>query len=192
MEMFKDLPVIFFENEAEWTAWLEDHFSQQSGIWVKFAKKASGITSLSYASAVDVALCYGWIDGQAQSLDENYYLQRFTPRRAKSIWSKRNIEKIAALTAAGRMKASGLAQVEAAKLDGRWEQAYDAPSAMTTPADFQALLDAHPTAKQNFENLNHTNTYAILWQIQTAKRPETREIRMKKLLAMLQKGDKPH
>lgn len=192
METYKDLPVLFFANADEWAAWLEQHHDEPVGVWLKFAKKGSGITSLNYADALDEALCYGWIDGQSKSIDEVYYLQKFTPRRAKSIWSKRNVDKIAELTKQGRMKPAGVAAVEAAKQDGRWEQAYDGPSKMTIPPDFQAMLEANPKAKAHYESLNKTNTYAILWRIQTAKKPETRQARMEALLAMLLEGKQPH
>lgn len=190
METYKDLPVLFFKNAEQWSAWLEKHHAEPTGVWLKFAKKSTGIESLNYAGALDEALCYGWIDGQSKSLDETYYLQKFTPRRAKSIWSKRNVGKIAELTRQGRMQPAGLAAVEAAKQDGRWDQAYDGPSSITIPPDFQAMLDANPTAKKFYESLNKTNTYAILWRIQTAKKPATRQARMGKLLAMLLEGKK--
>lgn len=192
METYKDLPILFFENETQWAEWLEQHHPEPTGVWLKFAKKASGITSLNYAGALDEALCYGWIDGQTKSIDETYYLQKFTPRRAKSIWSKRNVGKIAELTEQGRMKPSGQAAVEAAKQDGRWDQAYDGPSKITVPPDFQAMLDSNPKAKEFYESLNKTNSYAILWSIQTAKKPETRQARMEKFLAMLLEGKKVH
>lgn len=192
METYKDLPVLSFENAELWRAWLEQHHSEPAGVWLKFAKKASGIVSLSYAGALDEALCYGWIDGQAKSIDETYYLQKFTPRRSKSLWSKRNVGKVAELTKAGRMKPSGIAEVEAAKLDGRWDKAYDGPANITVPAEFQTMLDANPKAKEFFGSLNKTNRYAVLWQIQTARKPETRNARMEKLLAMLLEGKKIH
>lgn len=132
METFKDLPVIFFTNATEWAEWLGQHHVESAGIWLKFAKKASGVPSLNYAGALDEALCFGWIDGQSQSIDETYYLQKFTPRRARSIWSKRNVGKIAELTEQGRMKPSGQAAVEAAKQNGRWDQAYEGPGKMTS------------------------------------------------------------
>ncbi len=192
METYKDLPVLFFKDAQQWSAWLAEHHTEQAGVWLKYAKKGSGIESLNYAGALDEALCYGWIDGQAKSIDETYYLQKFTPRRPRSLWSKRNVGKIAELTKAGRMKPSGLAEVEAAKLDGRWDQAYDGPANITVPPEFQAVLDANPTAKEFFESLNKTNRFAVLWQIQTAKRPETKQARIQKLLAMLLEGKKIH
>lgn len=190
MESFKDLPVLFFEDSSQWAAWLETHHAQTTGVWLKFAKKASGIASLDYAGALDEALCYGWIDGQRQSLDDTYFLQKFTARRAKSIWSKRNVGKIAELTAAGRMKPAGLAAVKAAQQDGRWDQAYDGPATMTAPSDFLAMLEAHPQAKAHYVTLNRTATYAILWKLQTTKKPETRKARMEQFVAMLTAGKK--
>ncbi|HSX17520.1 MAG TPA: YdeI/OmpD-associated family protein [Patescibacteria group bacterium] len=192
METFLDLPVVFCESASDWETWLAGHCTEPQGAWLKFAKKASGIQSVNYAEAVEAALCYGWIDGQSKSLDEHFYLQRFTPRRPKSIWSKVNVEKVAALTAAGKMKPSGIAAVEAAKADGRWDQAYDSPSNSTVPPDFQAALDKNPTAKKFFATLNKANSYAVLWRIQTAKKPETRQARIEKLIAMLNDEQKLH
>ncbi|HSW65824.1 MAG TPA: YdeI/OmpD-associated family protein [Bacillota bacterium] len=187
-----DLPTLFFATPAEWQAWLDAHYAQDQGVWLKFAKKASGIRSVVYDEALDVALCYGWIDGQSKSLDETYYLQKFTPRRARSIWSLRNVGKIAELTKAGKMKPSGVAAVEAAKADGRWEQAYASPANSTVPEDFEAALKANPKAKAFYETLNKTNVYAVLWRIYTAKKPETRAARIEKLVAMLAAGEKLH
>lgn len=191
-ETYKELSILFFEKPEEWESWLEKHHQDRSGVWLKFAKKDSGIASINYAQALQAALCYGWIDGQAKSLDDMYYLQKFTPRRPKSIWSKRNIGFVDELTKAGKMKPSGLAEVEAAKADGRWEQAYDSPSNMTIPEDFQAELDKNPKAKAFYDTLNKTNTYAILWRVQTAKKPETRAARIQKLIAMLNEERKIH
>lgn len=181
----KELPIIFFSNAAAWEQWLEQHYMDYDGIWIKFAKKASGIPTVVYAEALDGALCYGWIDGQSKTLDDTYYLQKFTPRRPRSIWSKRNVEKVAQLIAAKRMKSSGLAAVEAAKQDGRWERAYESASKITVPADFQIVLDEHPTAKAFFATLNQANRYAFLFRIHTAKRPETRAKRIALFIEML-------
>jgi len=163
-----------------------------NGVWLKFAKKASGISSVNYAQALDVALCYGWIDGQSRSLDDTYYLQKFTPRRPKSIWSKVNIAKVEALIAAGRMRPAGQAAIDAAKADGRWDQAYDSPSNTVAPDDLLAALDGHPKAKEFYATLNKTNTYAIIWRLQTAKKPETRANRLGKIITMLENGEKFH
>jgi len=185
-------PELFFETQAAWEKWLDVHHEQPNGIWLKFAKKASGITSTNYAEALDVALCYGWIDGQSKSIDETYYVQKFTPRRAKSMWSKRNIGKVEELIKAGKMTPAGVAAIEAAKADGRWAQAYDSPRNMKVPDDFQAELNKHPKAKELFEKLDKTNRYAVLWRIQTAKKAETRAKRIEQLTAMLDRGEKIH
>jgi uncharacterized protein YdeI (YjbR/CyaY-like superfamily) len=187
-----NLETLLFPDQAAWERWLSEHYGQADGIWLKIAKKASPTPSVNYDGALDVALCYGWIDGQMNTFDEHFYVQKFTPRRPKSMWSKRNIEKIAQLSAAGLMQPPGLAQVEAAKADGRWDQAYDKPSQMSMPDDFKAILEANPKAKAFYETLNKTNTYAILWRIQTAKKPETRAARIQKLIAMLEAGEKLH
>ena len=185
------MPILFFQTPKDWEDWLSKN-EQSNGVWVKFAKKASGIQSLTYAQALEPALCYGWIDGQAKTVDETYYMQKFTPRRPKSIWSKRNIGIVERLIAEGKMRPAGQAAIDAAKADGRWDQAYDSPSNMQIPEDFQALLDAHPKAKAFYGTLNKTNTFAILWRIQTAKKPETRSARIEKLVTMLERGEKIH
>lgn len=187
-----DLPIIPFSSPAEWEQWLEQNHPVSKGIWLQMFKKGSGIASVNYAEALDVALCYGWIDGQLKSLDKLSYMQRFTPRRPKSIWSKRNIEHIARLTTEGRMKPAGIKEAEAAKADGRWEVAYDGQGTMNLPADFLEELTKHKKAFAFYESLNKANKYAIAWRIQTAKRPETREKRMKDILEMLGKEEKFH
>ncbi len=192
MRTASELQTICFYSPKDWEQWLEVNHTQPQGIWLKIAKKGSGVTSVSYAEALDIALCYGWIDGQRQSFDVTYYLQKFTPRRPKSVWSKVNVKKVAALTAAGKMTPAGLAAVNAAKQDGRWNQAYDSHSTMTMPSDFQTTLDEHPQAKAFFATLNKTNTYAILWRIQTAKKPETRRAMIEKCIAMLNDEKKFH
>jgi uncharacterized protein YdeI (YjbR/CyaY-like superfamily) len=186
------LPVLAFKSSTAWRDWLAGNFDRQDGIWMRFYKKASGIESIIYAEALDEALCYGWIDGQAKKYDDQSYLQKFTPRRPRSIWSKRNIDHIARLTKEGRLQPSGIKQVEAAKADGRWENAYDSPSNMEIPADFYAALDASPLAKEFFATLNRTNTYAIAWRLQTAKKPETRQRRLEAIIKMLESGEKFH
>ena len=185
---FAGLPVLTFENQRQWREWLSQYHAQSHGVWIKIAKKASGIISVTHAEALDEALCFGWIDGQRNSHDGDYFLQKFTPRRPKSIWSKVNVEKIAALTAAGRMTPAGMAAVGAAKQDGRWARAYDSPRNITVPSDFQAALDHNPKAKAFYATLTKTNSYAILSSIQTAKRPETRQARIEKFVAMLASG----
>ena len=192
MKNTTDLPVITLKSQEEWELWLVDNHASSTGLWLRFFKKASGKKSLTYAEAVEEALCYGWIDGQSKSYDSESWLQKFTPRRARSIWSKINIQRIERLIEAGKMKPAGLQQVEAAKLDGRWERAYDSPSSATVPDDFLQELAKDEKARAFFETLNKANTYAIVWRLQTAKKPETREKRLKAILEMLAKGEKFH
>ncbi|CAA9412120.1 MAG: hypothetical protein AVDCRST_MAG64-2429 [uncultured Phycisphaerae bacterium] len=186
----QDLPVTAFPTPAAWEAWLATHHASSPGLWLKFAKKDSGIDSVTYPEALDGALCYGWIDGQVKRLDETYYLQRYTPRGPRSKWSKINRGKVAALTAAGRMKPAGLRQVDAAKADGRWDAAYDSPKTATVPDDLRRALDADPRAAAFFAALDGRNRYAILYQLQDARRPDTRARRIAKFVAMLAKGEK--
>ena len=185
-------PIKSFSSAAVFERWLAKNYQSSNGIWIKFAKKATGVKSVYYADALDVALCYGWIDGQSKVFDERYYLQRFTPRRARSMWSKRNIEHVARLTAALRMTAAGQAEIERAKADGRWEQAYDSPSNMVIPEDFAAAVRQHKKAAAFMATLNKTNRYAIAWRLQTAKKPETRARRFAAMLEMLKNGEKFH
>src|SRR5436305_5547579 len=145
---------LFFASQDEWRSWLAEHHAASDGIWIKFAKRASGIRTMVYAEAVEVALSYGWIDGQVKRIDEDHYRQRFTPRRARSIWSKINRAKAEALIAAGAMEPAGLAEVERAKADGRWERAYDSPTTAVVPDDLRAALDAEPAAAEHFERLD--------------------------------------
>lgn len=187
-----DLEIIAFPSPQSWESWLVQHHSVSNGIWLRFFKKGSGVTSVTFAEALDEALCYGWIDGQAKKYDDASWLQKFTPRRSKSIWSKRNREHIERLIKAGKMQPAGLKEVEKAKADGRWEKAYDSPSTMQVPEDFLAALDKNEKAKAFFETLNKTNTYAIAWRLQTAKRSETRMKRMRAILEMLENGKKFH
>ncbi len=187
-----DLPVIPFASQALWEQWLEQNHSISKGIWLQMFKKGSGIASVVYAEALDVALCYGWIDGQLKSIDGLSYMQRFTPRRKRSIWSKRNIEHIARLYNEGRMKLAGIKEAEAAKADGRWEVAYDGRGTMNLPDDFLGRLIKQKDAFDFYESLNKANKYAIAWRIQTAKRSETREKRMKEILEMLIRKEKFH
>jgi uncharacterized protein YdeI (YjbR/CyaY-like superfamily) len=187
-----ELEVLTFESQAAWRTWLEVNQAESSGVWLRFFKKGSGVAGLSYAEALDEALCYGWIDGQVKRGDERSYLQKFTPRRPRSIWSKRNIEHVARLSEEGKITEAGLKQVEAAKADGRWTQAYDPPSTMTVPEDFLAALAKNKKTKRFFDSLNKTNRYAIAWRLQTAKKPETRERRMKAILQMMAEGKKFH
>ncbi len=187
-----DLPSEPFASQAKWERWLEKNHERQDGVWIKFAKKATGIPTVTYAEALHVALAYGWIDGQSKGLDEQYYLQRFTPRRKRSKWSKINRASAEAMIAAGEMKPAGLREVERAKADGRWDAAYDSPSAATVPDDLQAELDRNPRAGEAFAALNGSNRYAILYGIQDAKKPETRARRIAKFVAMLERGETLH
>ena len=187
-----DSPIRSFTTTKELTSWLAKHHAVSIGIWMQLFKKKSGIDSVTYSEALDVALCYGWIDGQKKPYDAESWLQKFTPRRPKSIWSKRNREHVARLEKSGKMKAAGIKQVEAAKADGRWEQAYDSPSNMVVPVDFLKELAKNKKAETFFKTLNKTNTYAIVWRLQTAKKPETKNKRMKAILEMLKRGEKFH
>jgi uncharacterized protein YdeI (YjbR/CyaY-like superfamily) len=186
------LPVLSFSTSHAWHAWLEEHHADSSGVWLQFFKKASGVPTITYDQALDEALCYGWIDSQLKSFDEKSYLQKFSARRSKSIWSKRNREHIARLIQEGRMQPAGLAQVEEAKKDGRWDEAYDSPGNMEIPEDFQQELAKNKKAKEFFETLNKANVYAIAWRLQTAKKLETRSRRMQQILLMLEKNEKFH
>jgi uncharacterized protein YdeI (YjbR/CyaY-like superfamily) len=185
-----ELPVLAFDSQASWEAWLAENQELSDGIWLKIAKKETGIPTVDYSDAVDSALCYGWIDGQKASFDEQYWLQKFTPRRPKSLWSKRNCERAEALIAQGRMQPAGLKQVEAARADGRWDAAYESQRTITVPDDLQVALENNQAAKEFFDALNSTNRYAILHRIVTAKKPETRAARIKKFVEMLSKGEK--
>jgi uncharacterized protein YdeI (YjbR/CyaY-like superfamily) len=187
-----DLQIVSFNSPTDFDNWLELNRINTKGIWVRFFRKNSGITSITYDEALDVALCYGWIDGQVKKHDENSYLQKFTPRRPKSMWSKRNVDHITRLETEGRMKPSGMIEVEKAKKDGRWERAYDSPGKMVVPVDFIELLSKNKKAFDFFESLNKTNKYSIGWRLQTAKNPETREKRIMEIINMMNKGEKFH
>ena len=186
------METIMFPDAAAFEVWLKENHKTCDGFWMHFAKKGAPKTSVSYPEAVEISLCYGWIDGQAKSLDEESYRQRFTPRRARSIWSKINRTKVERLIEEGRMQPAGLAEIERAKADGRWDQAYDSPSTSKPPDDLLAELAKNPPAAAFFETLNATNRYAILWRLQTAKKPETRRNRLEKILGMLERGEKFH
>lgn len=185
-------PTLSFASASEWEQWLGANHAGSDGIWLRIYNKESGEKTVTYAEALDVALCYGWIDGQKKKLDGDSWIQKFTPRRARSIWSKRNIEHIERLTSENRMKPAGLKAYEAAKHDGRLAAAYDAPSGATTPEDFLQLLEQNIAAKSFFDSLNKANKYAITWRLQTAKKPETRARRMSTILEMLARGEKFH
>ncbi len=186
----REYPIILFEGQPAWADWLDKNHAVEPGIWLQLAKKASGVQSVSYAEALDVALCYGWIDGQKKTYDVTSWLQKFTPRGAKSLWSKVNREKVAALISNGQMQPAGMQAVERAQQDGRWEAAYDSPRNATVPSDFQAALAANPVAQAFFATLNSQNRYALLFRIQTAKQAETRAKRIEQFIAMLAKHEK--
>jgi uncharacterized protein YdeI (YjbR/CyaY-like superfamily) len=187
-----ELPIILFDDQRAWAEWLDGHHAEAPGAWLRLAKKGAPYASVSYAEALDVALCYGWIDSQKKTFDQDSFLQKFGPRGARSLWSKVNREKIQVLMDAGRMKPAGLLAVEAAKADGRWDAAYDPASTATVPDDLQAALDANPRAKESFATLNGANRYAILFRVQTAKKPETRAKRIATLVEMLERNEKIH
>jgi uncharacterized protein YdeI (YjbR/CyaY-like superfamily) len=186
------LPTLFFESQATWEAWLADHHADTLGLWLKISKKGAVVPSVSYADALESALCYGWIDGQKAAFDDQHWLQKFTPRRLKSSWSKINCAKAEALIAAGRMRPSGLRQVELAKTDGRWAAAYESQSAIAVPLDLQDALDEHADSKAFFSMLDATNRYAILRRIQICRTPESRAARIRQYVAMLARGEKIH
>ena len=185
-----DLPIIPFASREAWEAWLEERHAASNGLWLKIAKKASGIESVTFVEALDAALCYGWIDSQRSGFDGRFYLQRFTPRKPRSKWSQVNREKVARLTERGRMRPAGLREVERAKADGRWDAAYEPQSAATVPEDLRLALERDGGAREFFETLASTNRYAILHRIQDSKRPETRARRIAKYVAMLAEGKK--
>ncbi len=186
------LPIVDFPSRQAFRAWLEGNHASSPGVWLRIGKKASPTPSVTYAEAVEEALCFGWIDGQRDRFDEAAFLQKYTPRGAKSVWSKINREKVQALIDGGQMKPPGLAAVEKARADGRWEAAYDSSSTMAVPPDFQAALDKSKAAKAFFATLNAANRYAILWRIQTAKKAETRAKRITTFIEMLEKKEKLH
>ena len=177
---------------AVWEHWLKHQHASAAGVWIRMAKKDSGIASVTRAEALEIALCHGWIDGQLKAEDDKHFLRRFTPRTARSIWSKINRDKVLALIEAGRMHAAGQKEIDRAKADGRWDAAYDGGRAATVPPDLQAAFDANPKAKAFFATLDSTNRYAVLFRLQTAKKPETRERRLRQFVEMLARGEKLH
>ena len=186
------LPVIPFASPADFEAWLGENHESSDGLWLKIAKKGRGIETVTHAEALDVAICHGWIDGQRRALDEDWFLQRFTPRKPRSRWSRINRDKALALIESGRMKPAGLREVERAQADGRWDEAYEGQRNATIPDDLQAALDAEPAAREFFETLDSQNRYAVLYRVGDAKRPETRARRIEKFVAMLARGEKLH
>jgi len=182
-------PIVYCADAREWQRWLAAHAEESDGIRLAIAKKGGDHSSVTYAEAVDEALCVGWIDGQKWTLDDHHFLQGFGPRRARSNWSSINRDKVAALIASGRMQPSGLAEVERAQADGRWDAAYAGSKTIEVPDELRAALDAKPTAAAFFETLNSQNRYAILFRLHTAKRPETRARNIQKFVAMLARGE---
>jgi uncharacterized protein YdeI (YjbR/CyaY-like superfamily) len=190
--MADDLPALHFETRDALGTWLAEHAERAPGVWLKLAKKGAGVSSVSYAEAIELGLAYGWIDGQKAALDEEFWLQRFTPRGPRSRWSRINRDKAVELIEAGAMAPSGLAAVEQAQADGRWERAYEGASTITVPDDLQHELDANPEAAAFFATLDRTNRYAILYRIGDATKPETRARRIEKFVGMLARGERIH
>jgi uncharacterized protein YdeI (YjbR/CyaY-like superfamily) len=187
-----DLPVLAFPDQAALEEWLDAEHATAPGLYVRLAKKGSGVPSVTYAELVESALCFGWIDGRSQRLDETSYLQRITPRRPRSVWSQKNVAAVEALIAAGRMRPAGLAAVEAAQADGRWDRAYAGPATITVPDDLAAALAAEPAAQQAFDGLDGRNRYAVLHRVATAPTPQTRARRVAALVTMLAEGRRPY
>jgi len=187
-----ELPILPFANKKKWMDWLAKLHDKSSGAWLKIGKKDSGISSVTYEEALDVALCYGWIDGQKKGFDDQYWLQKFTPRGPKSIWSKINTEKAERLIASGEMKPSGLKAMELARQDGRWDAAYASQKNITIPEDFQAALDKNKKAKTFFATLKSAERYSFLFRIHNSKKPEMRAKRIQQFVEMLARGEKIH
>jgi uncharacterized protein YdeI (YjbR/CyaY-like superfamily) len=190
--MADDLPILLFTTPSDLEAWLEENHAEFGGFWLKVAKKGSGEQSVTYAEALELALCFGWIDSQKRGLDEKFFLQRFTPRRPRGRWSRINRDKAEGLIAAGSIRAAGMVEVEAAKADGRWDAAYEGASTAKVPDDLQRELDANPAAREFFASLDSSNRYAIIYRLNDAKKPQTRERRLHKFVAMLERGEKIH
>jgi uncharacterized protein YdeI (YjbR/CyaY-like superfamily) len=190
--MADELPIVLFASPADLEAWLEENHAKSEGLWLKIAKKGSGVESVSYAEALELALCFGWIDSQKRAFDERHFLQRFTPRRPRGKWSRINRDKAEELIAAGAMRPSGLSEVEAARADGRWDAAYAGQRTAEVPQDLQRELDRNEPAREFFATLDSANRYAIVYRLNDAKKPETRERRLAKFVAMLERGEKIH
>ena len=190
--MAQDLPQLPFESADAWHDWLMENHESAPGVWIKMAKKGSGVPSVAYPEVLDIAIAFGWIDGQRKALDDTHFLQRFTPRGPRSRWSKINRDKATRMIESGEMKPAGMREVERAKADGRWDAAYDGQRTMEVPADLQEALDANPQAKEFFATLNSQNRYAVLYRVGDAKRPETRARRIAQFVEMLGRGEKLH
>jgi uncharacterized protein YdeI (YjbR/CyaY-like superfamily) len=187
-----ELPILEFPDPAAWANWLSEQHASSKGVWLKIAKKSSGIATVTHLEALEEALCYGWIDGQRLPHDDTYFLQRFTPRTKRSKWSQINRDKVTKLIEQNRMKPAGLAQIEAAKQDGRWEAAYAPQSSQAIPEDFKRALEQNPTAYEFFKTLRGARRYSFIYRIQDAKRPETRARRIEQFVNMLAKGQTHH
>jgi uncharacterized protein YdeI (YjbR/CyaY-like superfamily) len=190
--MPEDLPTVGFATPEEFEAWLEENHAGSEGIWLKIAKKGSGVPSVTYAEALRTCLCFGWIDSQKKGFDERFFLQRFTPRRPRGRWSRINRKAAEELIEAGSMRPAGLAEVDQAKADGRWEDAYEGQRTAKVPPDLQRELDSNRAARDFFAGLDSANRYAIVYRLEEAKKPETRERRLRKFVAMLERGEKIH
>jgi len=191
MEALDGVEIVVFRDAAAWESWLAENYELQAGVWLKIAKKRSGIPSVTDDEVVDIGLCYGWISGQRRSFDEHYYLQKYVPRRAKSLWSRVNVDKVEMLLAAGRMRETGLAEVRAAQADGRWEAAYESQKNATVPPDVVEALADNQQAKQFFDSLDKTSQYLLYLPVLQALNPKTRAARVEKMIAMLEAGEKP-
>ncbi len=187
-----DLPVLDFPDQAALEEWLEAEHATAAGLYVKLAKKGTGVPTVTYAELVESCLCFGWIDGRSNRLDDRFYLQRITPRRSRSVWSRKNVEAVEALLAAGRMRPGGIAAVEAARADGRWDRAYAGSATITVPDDLAAALAAEPAVQQEFDSLDGANRYAVLWRVHTAASPATRAKRIAALVQLLADGGRLH
>ena len=191
MDELDGVEIIAFPDAEAFESWLAEHYRRHAGAWIKVAKKSSGIPTVTDDELVDVGLCYGWVSGQRRSFDEQYYLQKYVPRRAKSLWSQVNVEKVAALVATGRMREPGLAEVRKAQDDGRWAAAYASQKTATVPSDLAALLDANPQARKAFEALDRTGRYQLVLPLLQALTPETRQARLRRALRLLSNADGP-
>jgi uncharacterized protein YdeI (YjbR/CyaY-like superfamily) len=187
-----ELPTLHFATAEDFEEWLEHNHERSEGLWLKIAKKGTGKSSVSHAEALELALCFGWIDSQRLGLDKTHFLQRYTPRRPRGRWSRNNREKVEELIASDAVRPAGMAEVEAAQADGRWEAAYDGQRTAQVPPDLQEELDARPAARVFFESLDSANRYAFIYRLSEAKKPETRERRLRKFVAMLERGEKLH
>jgi uncharacterized protein YdeI (YjbR/CyaY-like superfamily) len=185
-----DVEVVTFRSAAEWEAWLAAHHASPDGVWLRIAKKGARRATIDNADALDVALCYGWINGQRKPLDDEHYLQRYTPRRRRSTWSKINVAKVEQLIAAGRMREPGMAEIAAAKADGRWAAAYEPASTATVPPDLAAALEGDDRARRCYESLGSTDRYLVILRLTTARTPETRAARLRRMIATLASGER--